>query len=250
MRFDVPEDAVLRHGADWGFSIDPTVLVQAFLGRWAGEPWNSEPVPDHAGMVLFVSAEAYSVGCPIDETPALFGGSDTDQPHPRWLNPNGRPGIPGAKRWKIIADSARPELIAYMKARGFNIEAAKKGADSVEEGITFLQSFDICVHPNCVHVADELTVYSYKIDKPTGDVLPVLADKDNHTIDALRYALEAVRRAGSGQVEYASAGQRATLAQAERFQEDAEAAFNQASSAPSGGAGWGSAPGLAKGVFG
>jgi phage terminase large subunit len=44
------------------------------------------------------------------------------------------------------------------------------------------------------HPLDELTLYSYKLDKLTGQVTPVLADKDNHMIDALRYAVEGVRR--------------------------------------------------------
>lgn len=252
MRFDVPEEAVLRFGADWGFSTDPTVLVQCFLGRWSGEPWNSDPIPDPNGHVLFVSAEAYAVGCPIDETPSLFAGDDAGQPKPRWENPNGRKGLPGAHRWKIIADSARPEIIAYMRARGFNIEPAKKGAGSVEEGVTFLQSVDICVHPDCVHTADELTHYSYKVDKKTGEIFPVLADKDNHVIDALRYALEAVRRAGSGKLDFASAGQRATLAARNPLQEELEArkAMQSPAEAPKGrGAGWGSAPGMTKGIL-
>ena len=50
------------------------------------------------------------------------------------------------------------------------------------------------VHPRCVHVIDELSTYSYEIDKKTEEVLPILADKKNHTIDALRYAIEKERR--------------------------------------------------------
>jgi phage terminase large subunit len=45
--FEVPEEAVMRYGADWGFSVDPTVLVGCFIGRWSGEPWESDPVADH-----------------------------------------------------------------------------------------------------------------------------------------------------------------------------------------------------------
>lgn len=258
MRFDVPEEAVLRFGADWGFSIDPTVLVQAFIGSWSDEPWNSDPVADPFGRVLFVAREAYEVGCPVDELPALFAGSDEGQKigEERWKNEKGRPGVPGANRWKIVADSARPELIAYMKARGFNIEPAVKGPGSLEEGVTFLQSFDICVHPDCVHVADELTHYSYEVDKLTQAVLPKLADRDNHTIDALRYALEAVRRAGTGKMAFASTGARATLAahgaeELEREMEKAQAIPARPGSSPierGGGAGWGSAPSARTGL--
>jgi phage terminase large subunit len=45
-------------------------------------------------------------------------------------------------------------------------------------------------------VIDELTLYSYKTDPITGQVLPILEDKNNHLIDALRYACEGVRKAG------------------------------------------------------
>jgi phage terminase large subunit len=71
---------------------------------------------------------------------------------------------------------------------------AIKGPGSVEDGVEFLRSFDIIVHPRCEHVASELTLYSYKQNPQTEEILPVLDDKDNHTIDALRYALEALRR--------------------------------------------------------
>jgi phage terminase large subunit len=84
-----------------------------------------------------------------------------------------------------------------MQKNGFpKIRAAIKGAKSLEEGVEFLKSFDIVVHPRCKHVIDELTLYSYKVD-PLDDtkVLPMLADKDNHLIDAIRYACEGARRA-------------------------------------------------------
>lgn len=179
-----PEDAILRFGADWGFSVDPTVLVRSWLD----------------GRTLYVDHEAYAVGCPIDSTPALFAGSD---PRQRWENPSGYAGVPGAFRWPIVADSARPETIDYMRGRGFSIEPAVKGAGSVEDGVEFLKSVDIVVHPRCRHVIDELTFYSWKVDPKTLNVLPVLADKKNHTIDALRYALEGVRR-GMGSLEHVS----------------------------------------------
>ncbi|HYI40004.1 MAG TPA: PBSX family phage terminase large subunit [Allosphingosinicella sp.] len=181
-----PEDGVYRFGADWGFSIDPTVLIRCWL----------------EGRTLYVDQEAYAVGCPIDSTPALFAGSDYRDPA-RWENPSAYPGVPGAHKWPIIADSARPETIDYMKSRGFDIQPAIKGAGSVEDGVEFLKSVDIAVHPRCQHVIDELTFYSWKVDPRTGLVLPVLADKKNHTIDALRYALEAVRRAG-GSMDHVS----------------------------------------------
>jgi len=97
-----------------------------------------------------------------------------------------------------VADSSRPETISYLRRNGFPVVIpATKGARSVEEGISWLKSYDLVVHPRCQHLIDELTVYSWKVDPMTGLVLPQLEDKDNHLIDALRYAVEAVRRAES-----------------------------------------------------
>lgn len=174
--FETPDDAVFYLGADWGFSVDPTVLVRCFL----------------RGRTLFVDREVYQVGCEIDHTPALFAGSDLIVP-PRWENPRGYEGLPGATAWAIRADSARPETISYMQRRGFRIEPATKGPGSVEEGVEFLKSYDIVVHPRCKHTIDELTLYSFKTDPLTENVLPVLQDKKNHVIDALRYSIEKLR---------------------------------------------------------
>ena len=162
--FDSPPGATYRLGADWGFSVDPSVLVRCYLD----------------GRSLYVDHEAYMVGCEIDRLPDLFMT------------------VPDAEKWFITADSARPETISYMQKHGFpRITAAIKGAKSLEEGVEFLKSFDIIVHPRCTHTIDELMNYSYKLDELTGKPLPVLSDKDNHVIDSLRYACEGVRRAGS-----------------------------------------------------
>lgn len=160
--FDTPADAVHRFGADWGFAIDPSVLIRCHV----------------EGRTLFVDQEAWEVGCEIDKTPALFDK------------------IEGSRKWLIRADSARPETVSYMQRQGFKIVSALKGPGSLEDGVEFLRSFDIVVHPRCVNVAKELALYSYKIDPHTEEILPVLDDKNNHTIDALRYALEELRRSG------------------------------------------------------
>ena len=160
--FEAPPDAVHRFGADWGFASDPTTLVRCHI----------------IGRKLYIDYEAYQVGCEIVDTPALFMS------------------VPESEKWPMVADSARPETISHMRRNGFpKIQAAIKGPKSVEEGVAWLQSFDIIVHPRCKHVIDELTLYSYKIDQLTDIVLPVLADKDNHMLDAVRYALEGARRA-------------------------------------------------------
>jgi len=205
--FEAPEEAIFRQGADWGFSTDPTVLVRCFIGRWEGEPGASAVVADSKGRCLFIDYEAYKVGCAIDETPALFAGTDRRVPA-RWQNAFLHTGIPDAAKWPITADNARPETIDYMQKRGFSIEAATKGKGSIEDGIEFLRTYDIYVHPRCRHLVDELTHYSWVVDRHTGAILPKLADTNNHVIDALRYALEGVRRARSSNFVFASAGRR------------------------------------------
>ena len=148
----------LYYGGDWGFANDPTALLRC----WA----------NHEERILYIDYEAYGVGVEIDDTPELFMS------------------VPGSDKWIITADSARPETISYMNRHGFRIRGAKKGAGSVDEGVKFLQSYTIVIHERCKHLVDEVSLYSYKTDKLTGDILPILEDKNNHLIDALRYALE------------------------------------------------------------
>jgi phage terminase large subunit len=162
--FEAPRDALHRLGADWGFSVDPTVLVRCHI----------------IGRMLYVDYEAYMVGCEITSTPDLFMT------------------VPESEKWPLIADSARPETISHMRRNGYpKIMAAVKGPKSLEEGIEWLKSYDIIVHSRCIHTIDELTLYSYKQDPLTNQIIPVLEDKQNHVIDALRYACEGVRRAAT-----------------------------------------------------
>lgn len=174
--FDTPADAVFYYGADWGFSADPTVLVRCFL----------EQPPATTRQTLYVDREVYKIGCEIDHTPDLFDTLDEQQ----------------ARLWPIVADSARPETISYLHHHGYpRIESAVKGANSLKEGVIFLQGLDIIVHPRCVHTIDELTMYSYKTDALTGIITPMLEDKKNHVIDALRYATERLRGSTTAMLE-------------------------------------------------
>lgn len=147
----------LFFGADFGFARDPSTLVRCFIVE----------------NTLYIDHEAYGVGVEIDELPQLYRS------------------VPGATEWPIKADAARPETISYLANRaGFNISAADKWQGSIEDGIAYLKSFDrIVIHPRCEHAAEEFRLYSYKVDKVTQEVLPVIVDKDNHVIDGLRYAL-------------------------------------------------------------
>lgn len=163
--FESPSGGDYRLGADFGFSIDPSCAVRVRV----------------EGREIFIDHEAWGLGIEIDRLPHLFMG------------------IPAAERWPMVADSSRPETISYLRRNGFPlIIPATKGARSVEEGVEFIKSFDLIVHPRCQHVIDELTLYSWKTDPLTGLVLPVLGDKDNHLIDSIRYAVEGLRRANAG----------------------------------------------------
>lgn len=151
-----PDHGAPIHGADWGFSTDPTTLVRLYI----------------KDRTLYIRNEAYKVGCEVDDTPALFDR------------------IENSRAYVIRADNARPELISYMSRAGFKIKAAEKWPGCVEDRVDFIRNFEqIIIHPECKHTAEEFRLYSYKTDKRTGDVLPVLIDKNNHCIDAIGYAL-------------------------------------------------------------
>jgi phage terminase large subunit len=165
--FDTPTGARFYHGCDWGFANDPTTLIRCFVDNGT----------------LYIDQEAWGVGVEIDQTPQLFDSVET------------------ARRWPIKADCARPETISYMRRQGFNVTAAKKWQGSVEDGIEFIKTFDIVIHPRCRHIIDEFNRYSYKVDKQTGDILPVIVDAYNHGIDALRYSLDGlIKGRGSMQI--------------------------------------------------
>jgi phage terminase large subunit len=151
------------YGADWGFSQDPTAAVRCWVndGR------------------LFVEHEAYGAGVELDELPTLFDAK-----------------LPGVRQHVMRGDSARPETISHLRGKGFHrLVAADTWPGSVEDGIAFLRGFlEIVVHPRCVHTLKEARLWSYKVDKLTGDVLPVLVDAHNHAWDAVRYALQPIIR--------------------------------------------------------
>jgi len=160
--FDSPASADYRIGADFGFSIDPSCAVRCWI----------------EGRQIFIDHEAWGLGVEVVDLPRMFMI------------------IPDAEKYWMTADSSRPETISHLRNNGFpRIAPAIKGARSLEEGVEFLKGYDLVVHPRCQHVIDELTHYSYKVDPLTGQVLGVLEDKNNHCIDAVRYAVEGARRA-------------------------------------------------------
>jgi len=164
--FETPTDAMFMYGADWGFSVDPTCLVRLWV--------------DDDARRIYIDHEAWQVRCEIEDIPALF---DT---------------VPGSRDWLIVADSQRPDTISYMQGQGFQIWPAKKGAGSVEDGIEFVNSYETVIHPRCKHTIDEFGSYRYKLHPQTNEVTPKIEDKNNHTCDAVRYALESMRWARAG----------------------------------------------------
>jgi phage terminase large subunit len=143
-------------GADWGFDPDPTAVVRFYI----------------KDNTLYIRHEAYKVGCEIRNLAPLF---DT---------------IPEARKWGIKADLARPELINHLDKEGFNITKADKWEGCKQDRVDFMRNFEqIIIHPDCKHTAEEFRLFSRKVDKRTGEILPILLDKHDHCIDAIGYGL-------------------------------------------------------------
>jgi phage terminase large subunit len=145
-------------GLDYGFAQDPTAAIQCHV---------------HDDR-LWIRKEAGGVGVEIDATASLV-----------------LKAMPDAARHTVRADSARPESTSYLRRHGLpRVESVTKWAGSVEDGIQHLRSYkEIVIHPECRETVREARLYSYKVDRHTGDILPVVVDANNHYMDALRYAL-------------------------------------------------------------
>ena len=88
----------------------------------------------------------------------------------------------------VICDSAEPKSIDEIHAHGFNTHGARKGKDSVKNGIQFLHSRPLLVTARSVNLIRELRNYKWKEDK-NGKQLNEPVDNFNHAIDAMRYAI-------------------------------------------------------------
>lgn len=144
-------------GVDWGFSVDPTAVVEAYI----------------SDECLYIRNAASRVGLELDDT------GD-------WLINH----VPIILKNTSRADCARPETISKVRKEIPLMKACTKWKGSVEDGIVFLQSFrEIVIHPDAECCFAELSAYNYKVDDnndPTTDI----EDKNNHFADALRYAIE------------------------------------------------------------
>ena len=95
----------------------------------------------------------------------------------------------GYSKERITGDSAEPKSIDELKGIGLHITGAKKGKDSVNNGIQWIQDLEIIIHPRCVNFLTEISNYTWDVDR-FGKKLNVPIDDFNHLMDAMRYALE------------------------------------------------------------
>ena len=101
----------------------------------------------------------------------------------------------GYSKEKIVGDSSEPKSIDDIKRQGiYRIKGAKKGKDSILNGIQYIQDFKIYVHPKCENTLIELSNYVW--DTKEGNVINKPIDDYNHLMDALRYSIEDVRLSG------------------------------------------------------
>lgn len=98
----------------------------------------------------------------------------------------------GYGKERITGDSAEPKSIDELREAGlYHIKAARKGKDSVNNGIQFIQNYHIIIHPRCVNFLTEISNYTWDEDK-FGNKINRPIDDFNHLMDAMRYALEDV----------------------------------------------------------
>ena len=146
-------------GIDWGFSVDPTAIIECYIFQDS----------------LYIRNAASKVGLELDDTGAYL----IDH-------------VPNVLKYTSRADCARPETISKVKKEIPLIKGCTKWKGSVEDGVVALQTFKaIYIHPDAQCCFAELAAYSYETDdsdNPTTDI----EDKNNHYADALRYAIEPI----------------------------------------------------------
>lgn len=154
--FDVVKDLKIVCGLDYGYTNDPTALFVGFL--------------DRDNKKLYVWDELYQKGLSnrqiSDKIKAMGYGKE-----------------------RITADSAEPKSNDELNYLGLRVTGAKKGADSIMNGIQWIQELKIIIHPRCVNFITEIGNYSWASDK-FGNKLNKPMDEFNHEMDAMRYALE------------------------------------------------------------
>lgn len=145
-------------GLDFGYTNDPTALFCGLI--------------DTANKTLWVFDEIYKQGMSNEDIARDITGA-------------------GYSKERIRADSAEPKSIDRLRTLGIqHIRKARKGKDSVNNGIDFIQDYKIFIHPRCVNFLTEIGNYTWATDTKTGKKLNIPIDDFNHLMDAMRYALE------------------------------------------------------------
>jgi PBSX family phage terminase large subunit len=147
----------IKRGADFGYAIDPFSYVVCNYNRKYKR--------------LYIYHELYKVG--LSNTQAIAHIKEENRQNDF-----------------IIADSAEPKSIHEFRQHGLRVKAAKKGPDSIEYGIKFLQDLEeiIIDDTRCPNTAHEFL--TYELDKDAnGNFKAKFPDLNNHSIDAVRYAL-------------------------------------------------------------
>ncbi len=143
-------------GLDFGYTNDPTALFVGFL--------------DTKNKTLYVWDEMYEKGLSNEKIAQRIQAM-------------------GYGKERITADSAEPKSIDQLKGLGLRVTGAKKGKDSVRNGVQFIQDYRIVIHPRCVNFLTEVSNYTWATDK-FGNKLNEPIDDFNHLLDALRYGCE------------------------------------------------------------
>ena len=143
-------------GLDFGYTNDPTAFFIGFL--------------DKKDSILYVWDEMYSKGLSNKKIYENIKNM-------------------GYSKEKITGDSAEPKSIDELKGYGLRIKGAKKGKDSILNGIQWIQDLKIVIHPRCNNFLTEISNYQWDKDK-FGKALNRPIDDFNHLLDAMRYALE------------------------------------------------------------
>ena len=160
-----------RFGMDFGFSVDPTAMIEAVMLD---------------KNTLYIYNEIYETQLLPD---AYVEKIKANMPH----------GIGNGSKW--FCDNSRPDTIAQLKKWGLNAVGAEKGKGSVEAGIDYLLGLNIIIHPDCKNVIYEFYNYRYKKDKE-GNILREIIDANNHAMDAIRYMMsEDISTSGRKQIK-------------------------------------------------
>ena len=158
--FDSPANIDYYYGADFGFSKDPSAGIRCFI----------------IDKNLYIDYECYGFGVENEKLIDLFKQ------------------LPDIDRNVCRADNSRPETIDYIKRHGLPLfKSAKKGKGSIEDGISFIRSHNVIIHPRCVNTINEFKFYRYK-KNIADEVTRVIIDKHNHILDSLRYGLESANK--------------------------------------------------------